>query len=737
MEVHELTDGGQRAEEVAELVAAFLRPARTGRSSLGPLRHPPARASRGPGRRRAPRGRRRAGSGPPALQRRLRRPPAIQPPPSTRPELLHELPIEDRAVPGIPDLMHHKYVVRDREAVWTGVGELDRRLAGRARRTCRRARSAALAARLRRATSRSSGSAATSSARAASSRAGRARARGDRGPRLVHARARRGALAGDRDRDRRARRRVRIASPVITSAPILATLAELGARGGVDVAGVIDEPQTDAVYGQWATNGISAWKIPLLAKALSLLPFSGKPSTPWGPGTVHDFMHAKVTVADDTVFVGSFNLSRSGEMNAENVLELRDPELAERMAAFVDAVRGRYPATSVPAQAMATISDVSLGELGISKSAGRDPPRLEQLGPHPVEQPRPVVAADEDDRVVDRLAGLDQGQHLEQLVERPVAARQDDDRVRVAHEHQLAGEEVVEGEADVDSRGSAPARTGSRMLSPTEVAPASRAPRLAASISPGPPPVITANPASPIARPISRARAYSGSLGRRARRAEDADRGADLAPAPRSPGAAPSRPAPAARSSVRVEATAGVSAQMISSPRVAGSRGCGSAHCSVSFASGAATTLASSHGSIRKTTATARRRRRRRHRPRARRPARDRAADGRGRARARSSSASGPRPATPPAQTVRDAIEIGARVLEREGTAVEVDYVRAEFERQAARAARAARRALESGDELLAERITETFDGRARRLGAEGHRRAAQAGARPSSARRC
>ena len=54
-------------------------------------------------------------------------------------------------------------------------------------------------------------------------------------------------------------------------------------------------------------------------------------------------MHAKVTVADDTVFVGSFNLSRSGEMNAENVLELRDPELADRMAAFVDAVRGPLP----------------------------------------------------------------------------------------------------------------------------------------------------------------------------------------------------------------------------------------------------------------------------------------------------------------------------------------------------------------------------------------------------------
>jgi hypothetical protein len=36
-----------------------------------------------------------------------------------------------------------------------------------------------------------------------------------------------------------------------------------------------------------------------------------------------------------------------------------------------------------------------------------------------------------------------------------------------------------------------------------------------------------------------------------------------------------------------------------------------------------------------------------------------------------------------PAQTVRDAVEIGARVLEREGMAAEVDYVQREFERTA------------------------------------------------------
>ena len=85
-------------------------------------------------------------------------------------------------------------------------------------------------------------------------------------------------------------------------------------------------------------------------------------------------MHAKVTVADDIVFVGSFNLSRSGELNAENVLEVRDPELAERMAAFVDAVRARYPATSVPAQAIGHDLRGLVGERRDLEVRGRDAP---------------------------------------------------------------------------------------------------------------------------------------------------------------------------------------------------------------------------------------------------------------------------------------------------------------------------------------------------------------------------
>jgi hypothetical protein len=65
----------------------------------------------------------------------------------------------------------------------------------------------------------------------------------------------------------------------------------------------------------------------------------------------------------------------------------------------------------------------------------------------------------------------------------------------------------------------------------------------------------------------------------------------------------------------------------------------------------------------------------------------------------------------PPAETVRDAVEIGARVLEREGTAVEVDYVRAEFERHASELRERLTKEIESGEQQLTERIAGSFDG--------------------------
>jgi hypothetical protein len=63
----------------------------------------------------------------------------------------------------------------------------------------------------------------------------------------------------------------------------------------------------------------------------------------------------------------------------------------------------------------------------------------------------------------------------------------------------------------------------------------------------------------------------------------------------------------------------------------------------------------------------------------------------------------------PPAETVSRAIEIGARLIESEGTAANVDFVNAQFERHMGQLAEQLGELLESGSEELAEHIASTF----------------------------
>ena len=269
----------------------------------------------------------------------------IPPPPRTNPSLIEALPFPTAPIPGIPDLMHHKYVVRDAESVWTGSMNWTADSWTREENVIVTVSSPELAARYlgdfeqlwtTRNVSRTGKI--DSAPVAVDGRPVRAWFCPGRGERLAHRIAK--AIGS-------AKRRVRIASPVISSGPILGTLAEVATDGRVDLAGVVDRTQVLEVLRQWHLNGNSAWKEPLLRTALTRAPFSGKHSTPYAPGSVHDYMHAKVTVADDRIFVGSFNLSHSGEQNAEDVLEIVDPALADRLAGFIDEIRGRYPGIDV------------------------------------------------------------------------------------------------------------------------------------------------------------------------------------------------------------------------------------------------------------------------------------------------------------------------------------------------------------------------------------------------------
>jgi phosphatidylserine/phosphatidylglycerophosphate/cardiolipin synthase-like enzyme len=347
IEVITLTDGGQSADEIARRVAGFLRPATSSLElALYDLRLPDPTGS--------------------IIADELReaevrgvvtrliynvdtgRPAELHPPPRTRPEILAELPIDSRPVSGVPDLMHHKYAIRDDEVVWTGSTNWTVDSWTRQENVIAIVSDPRIAARFRQNfeelwSDRDVGRSGKVEPEAVEVGGVRVTAWFTPGHGEELSQQIATAIGASR-------RRVRIASPVITSGPILGTLAELADKGGRDIAGVVDGPQTQTVFHQWAENGHTAWKIPLLATVLGKLPFSAKPSTPWTPELeVHDFMHAKVTVADDVVFLGSFNLSRSGEQNAESVLEIHDPSLAERLARFVDEVRGRYPAAEIPA----------------------------------------------------------------------------------------------------------------------------------------------------------------------------------------------------------------------------------------------------------------------------------------------------------------------------------------------------------------------------------------------------
>jgi phosphatidylserine/phosphatidylglycerophosphate/cardiolipin synthase-like enzyme len=270
----------------------------------------------------------------------------VPPPPRGEPSLIDSLDVPTKAIPGIPDLMHHKYVVRDGSAVWTGSTNWTDDSWSREENVIAVVESEGVA----RAYTADFEQIWDSGTVAASGfvdpdpiRVDGMRIRAWFAPGHGEAMATRIA-----HRIAKAKRTVRIASPVITSGPILGALAEKVSDGEVEVAGVVDGTQMKGVYHQWKLNGNAEWKMPLIARVLGGGRFSGKESTPYGQGDVHDFMHAKVTVADDLVFTGSFNLSHSGEVNAENVLEIRDAGLADRLAEFVDGIRARYAAAPLP-----------------------------------------------------------------------------------------------------------------------------------------------------------------------------------------------------------------------------------------------------------------------------------------------------------------------------------------------------------------------------------------------------
>jgi phosphatidylserine/phosphatidylglycerophosphate/cardiolipin synthase-like enzyme len=340
IEIHTLTDGGGPPAETARMIAAFLDGATSSLElaqydfNLGPetaaivcdaIRRAAARNVRI------------------RFAYNIDHANPIPVPPPAEPDvaLIASLPVEAKGIPGVPDLMHHKYVIRDGQTVWTGSLNWTDDAWSRQENVVVVVDSAPIA------------KAYTLDFEQLWStedvmRSGFVDPRDEDGMRAWFTPGHGEDLSARIAKlIRRARRRVRICSPVITTGPVLGTLAQVISDGSVDIAGCVDATQIREVVHQWRTNENVSWKLPLL-QAVMAGPFTGKSSTPYGAGSVHDYMHAKVTVCDDTSFVGSFNLSRSGEKNAENVLEVENAAVADRLTAFVDEVRRRYEPVTLP-----------------------------------------------------------------------------------------------------------------------------------------------------------------------------------------------------------------------------------------------------------------------------------------------------------------------------------------------------------------------------------------------------
>jgi phosphatidylserine/phosphatidylglycerophosphate/cardiolipin synthase-like enzyme len=138
---------------------------------------------------------------------------------------------------------------------------------------------------------------------------------------------------------------------LLNSGALISVLRDLLDAGQVPISGVYDRTQMEQVLTQWQEVPHNVWKIGAIQDIVARAGLVGKKSTPYTPTTIHDFMHAKILVVDDTVITGSYNFSRSAEFNAENLLMLENAALADAYSAFVDHVMAKYqlhPLAHVP-----------------------------------------------------------------------------------------------------------------------------------------------------------------------------------------------------------------------------------------------------------------------------------------------------------------------------------------------------------------------------------------------------
>lgn len=249
-----------------------------------------------------------------------------------------------RAVAGDRQLMHHKYVVRDGSAVWTGSLNLSDDSFGKMENLVVTLASPKLASFYARDFGQLWGTARLVASGAFPTDPDVLRYAGRPAPTDVDFSPGQGEQINDwvAARVGGARRRIVVCSMLITSSRVLRAFLTQLDRGTVEVRGVYDRTQMAGVLHQWAERPDLAWKIAAWERLVREGSFVGKRSTPYRPGQTHDFMHNKTMVIDETTITGSYNFSHAAQANAENILAIRSPALAEQVIAYADHLAARF-----------------------------------------------------------------------------------------------------------------------------------------------------------------------------------------------------------------------------------------------------------------------------------------------------------------------------------------------------------------------------------------------------------
>jgi phosphatidylserine/phosphatidylglycerophosphate/cardiolipin synthase-like enzyme len=142
----------------------------------------------------------------------------------------------------------------------------------------------------------------------------------------------------------KARREVTFAFAVLTSGHILGAIGDL-MHLGIPIDGLYDRTQMEGVFYQWQQITHNQWKIGAFNALVQYGHLVGKNTTPWTPTSVHDFMHNKIIVVDDTLITGSYNFSRNAQENAENLLLIESPALTADYRAYIRHLAARYGQT--------------------------------------------------------------------------------------------------------------------------------------------------------------------------------------------------------------------------------------------------------------------------------------------------------------------------------------------------------------------------------------------------------